>query len=135
MKASLVNALRKGTDVLLKVDSHEIILIPHERVKKPGGVYDYEAQDPRPAQTFQIEPNEAMLTGISGASGGLVNTEGARGRSWSYILRGKYDAQMAINDTWQNGETEYKIISIQPYNGYEKTAVVEAVGKDPQYGS
>lgn len=135
MKASLVNALRKGTDVLLKIDSYEITLIPHARVKKPGGVYDWEPQPARPPQKFQVEPVGATLSGISGASGGVSAADGAQAHTWSYNLRGRYDAQVAIGDVWKAGETSYRVVSIQPYNDYEKVAVVSAIGKDPHYGS
>jgi hypothetical protein len=135
MKASLVNALRKGTQVLLSIDSQDITLIPHARVKKPGGVYDWEAQPARPAQKFQVEPVESTLTGITGAGGGIAGGDGAQAHNWSYVLRGRYDAQVAIGDVWQAGETSYRVVSIQPFNNYEKTAVVSAIGKDPSYGA
>ena len=135
MKAAIVNALRKGTDVLLGIDSHEIVLIPHARTKKPGGVYDWVAQPPRDPQQFQIEPVGATLSGITGSEGGVVGTEGAKAHTWSYTLRGRYDAEIEIGDTWEYGDTNYRVVSVQPYNDYEKTAVVTAIGKTPYYGS
>ena len=136
MKQSLVNALRKGTDVLLSIDSHEIELIPHNRVKKPGGVYDWEPSPvPRPPQKFQVEPVQATLSGITGAEGGVSGAEGAKLHSWSYTLRGRHDSVIEIGDIWRKGETEYRVVSIQPFNEYEKTAVVTAIGKDPSYGA
>lgn len=135
MKPSLIKALRKGTDVILKQFGTEITLIPHLRVKKAGGVYDWEPQPPRDPQIFNVEPVGATLTGITGASGGITNAEGAKLHSWSYVLTGKYDAQIAIGDVWKDGATSYRVDAIQPYNFYEKTAVVNAIGKDPAYGS
>ena len=135
MKASLVNALRKGTQVLLGIDSQTIVLTPHLRVNKGGGVYDLDPQPPRPAQEFQIEPFQSTLTGIAGTGGGIASTEGATAHNWSYLLRGRYDAVVAIGDTWKVGETIYRVEAIQPYNGYEVTAVVSAIGKDPAYGA
>lgn len=135
MKATLVNALRKGTDVLLGIDSHDIVLIPHLRVNKPGGVYDWEPQAARPSQKFGVEPFQSTLTGITGTGGGLSGSEGATAHSWSYLLRGRYDAQVEIGDVWNYGETSYRVTSIQPYNEYERTAVVSAIGKDPAYGA
>jgi hypothetical protein len=135
MKQTIVNALRKATDVSLSIDSYEISLIPHARVKKPGGAYALEAQPPRPPQLFAVEPVTAALSGITGTSGGVVGSEGAQAHSWSYELVGKYNAVMEIGDTWDNGGTTYRVIAIQPFNNYEKRGVVEAIGKDPAYGS
>lgn len=135
MKPSLVNALRKGTDVVLKQFGTEVILTPHKRTKKAGGVYDWEPQPPRDPQILLVEPVGATLSGITGSEGGITNVEGAQIHSWSYTLTGKYDAEIEIGDTWQNGETTYRATALQPFNNYEKKATVTAIGKDPQYGS
>lgn len=135
LKPSLLNALRKGTALVISVDKTTIQLVPHERVRKPGGVFDYVPQTPRPPQDFYVEPVGSTLTGIAGTTGGQVSTEGAKAHQWSYNLTGAYDCQMEINDTWKNGDTTYRVISIQPDNGYEKVGVVTALGKDPAYGS
>lgn len=135
MKATLLNALRKGTQVLIGIDSHPIVLIPHERVKKPGGVYDWEEQNPRDPQNLILEPVGATLAGIAGTSGGVTNTEGASVHQWDYELVGPWDAKIEIGDTWVEGETSYRVTSIRPYNGYEKRATVSAIGKDPSYGN
>jgi hypothetical protein len=89
----------------------------------------------RPAQRFQVEPFQSTLTGIAGTSGGVSGSEGGTAHGWSYLLRGKYDSVVEIGDTWKNGETVYRVVSLQPYNGYEVTAVVSAIGKDPAYGA
>jgi hypothetical protein len=135
MKQPLINALRKGTDVILDQFGTLITLTPHLRVKKPGGVYDWEPQTPRDPQVFNIEPVNATLQGLTGASGGITNLEGAKAHKWAYTLTGRYDSLVEIGDTWKNGETEYRVTALNPYNFYEKTAVVEAIGKDPAYGS
>jgi len=135
MKQSLINALRKGTDVLLSIDSEMIVLTPHARTKKPGGVYDWEPQAPRPAQRLQVEAVGSTLSGITGTGGGLTTSEGAQAHTWSYNLRGRYDAQMAIGDTWTKDDTAYRIVAIQPFNNYERVGVVSAIGKDPSYGA
>lgn len=135
MKPSLIRALRKGTEVVLKQFGTELTLIPHQRTKKPGGVYDWEPQPARPPQIFNIEPNASTLSGITGAGGGVTATEGATAHNWSYSLTGRYDAQIEIGDTWTKDGTDYRVVSLQPYNDYEKVAVVSAIGKDPAYGT
>lgn len=133
--AKYLNTLRKATDLAIKIDPRTIVLTPHSRVSKGGGLYDFVAETPRAAQTFMVEPVGATLSGITSTSGGVVSSEGAQVHQWSYYLIGRYDAQMEIGDTWQEGETSYRIVAIQPKNDYEKRAVVTAFGKDPNYGS
>lgn len=135
MKPSLLKALTKGTDTVLKLFGTEIVLTPHERTKKPGGVYDNETQPTRDPQIFNVEPVGATLSGITGSEGGITNVEGARVHSWSYTLTGRPDAEIEIGDTFKNGETTYRVTALQPYNGYERKATVTAIGKDPAYGS
>lgn len=135
MKQSLINALRKGTQVGINIDSHEIVLTPHLRVKKDGGVSELVPQTPRPPQKFTIQAVEATLSGISGAGGGVTKSEGAELHTWAYELVGAYNAEIAIGDTWKEGETTYRVVGLQPFNNYERRAVVSAIGKDPQYGS
>lgn len=134
MKASLVNALRKGTDVLLDIDSHEITLIPHQRVQKPGGAYDWVEQPARPPQRFNIEPS--LGTRVIDSGGDVRTSEaGGTAHGWTFVLKGRHDAQIAIGDVWYAGETTYRVISIQPRNEYDTTAVIAAIGKDPVYGT
>lgn len=135
MKASLINALRKGTRVGLNIDSHIIVLTPHLRVNKGGGAYDNEPQPPRPPQMLGVEPVGATLSGISGTSGGQTATEGASMHKWDYEIYGPHDAQMEIGDTWSEGGTVYRITGIKPENGYERRGIVSAIGKDPSYGT
>lgn len=135
MKATLLNALRKGTQVLIGIDSHPIVLIPHERVKKVGGVYDWEEGLPRQAQDLILEPVGSTLSGIAGTTGGLTSTEGASVHQWDYELVGPWDSVIEIGDTWEQGETIYRVTAMKPYNGYERRATVNAIGKDPAYGN
>jgi len=130
----VINALRKGTDTILKQFGTELTLVPHLRVKGAGGKVDWVPQTPRDPQIFNVEPVGATLQGITGAQGGVTNLEGAKAHTWSYTLTGRYDCQIAIGDVWVNGETNYRVTAINPYNAYEKTAVVTAIGKDPAYG-
>lgn len=133
--AKYLPALRKATEIAISIDPRTIVLTPHSRVDKGGGLYDFAAQTPRAAQTFMVEPVGATLSGITSTSGGVVASEGAQVHQWSYYLIGRHDAEMEIGDTWQDGETTYRIVAIQPKNDYEKRAVITAFGKDPNYGS
>lgn len=135
MKAALLNALRKGTGVLLSIDSHEITLVPHKRVKRPGGVWDLEPQPARPPQLFSVEPS--IGTRVIDAQGGVTKNQevGANAHTWTFVLTGRHDAQIELNDVWHAGETAYRVVTIQPRSGYDTVAVVSAIGKDPNYGT
>lgn len=135
LKPNLLNALRKATNLVININPTTLELVPANVIRKPGGVLDFGPPlPPRPPQKFFIEPVVSTLAGITGAAGGAVATDGASGHSWSYNITGKHDCQMEIGDTWKNGETTYRIIGINPENGYEKVGVVAALGKDPAYG-
>lgn len=133
--APYLRALRKATEIAIKIDPREIILIPYAKTKMPSGGYDYVAGTPRAAQTFVIEPNESTISGIAASSGGIAGGDGGSAHQWSYYLVGRYDSEMEIGDRWTDGDTLYRIISIQPKNDYEKRAVVTAFGPDPNYGN
>lgn len=127
MKQSLLNALRKGTAVSIGIDSYPIALIPHPQVAGEGGVYTKPAQDPRAVQNFSFEPLRD--------SGAPVETNGANLHTWSFYLVGAFDSILEIGDTWQEGATNYEVVSVLPANGYERRGLVNAIGKDPSYGN
>lgn len=135
MKQTLVNALRKGTNVIIGIDSHTIVLTPHIRVKKPGGVYDLEPQPDRAPQEFYVEPVGATLSGMAGTEGGVTRGEGGVTHKWDYELVGRWDSAMEIGDTWTHDGTIYQILAIKPENHYERRGVVSAIGKAPSYGA
>jgi hypothetical protein len=119
--------LRRGTEWFIADDPYEITLIPHEKVKKPGGVYDYEPQPARATQTFKMIANvlDTFTTGTS---------EGSLGQNWDYVLLGLWDAEIEINDTWDDGNSHYRVARILQANDYESRAAVVSFGKDPGYG-
>lgn len=135
MKASILKALRKGTDIGLKIDSHEIVLVPQVKVKKPGGGYAVEPGTPRALQLFSVEANESALSGLTGSAGGVTKGEGTEVHTWAYQLVGRYDAEVEIGDTWTYQGVVYRVVGIQPLNDYEKRAVVSAIGAEPSYGN
>lgn len=134
LKPSIQNALKKATDVSIRLDPTTIVLTPHKRVNKGGGAWKLEPQPARPPQDFLVESVSSTLGGITGTGGGVVGTDGGQAHSWSYTLTGRFDCQMEINDVWKNGDTAYKVIAIQPSSGYDRIGVVTAIGKDPAYG-
>lgn len=124
LKTPVLNALRRATNSLILIDPSTITLIPHKRVAQGGGVWKVVPQTPREPQTFLVEPT----------ANAVVNSEGSQAHSWTYRLTGRWNAEIEIDDQWQNGETTYRVTSLEPENGYEKVAVITALGKDPAYG-
>lgn len=135
LKPSLLSALRKATIKSIEIDPTTIALIPTSRAKGQGGIVTTTVQPPREPQTFTIESIGATLQGISGTGGGEVKTEGGQAKSWSFNLVGRHDCVMEIGDHWYEGQTGYRVISVQPSNGYEKRGVIAAFGSDPKYGA
>lgn len=129
--ARYIPALRKATDLIIKVNPRSVTLTPHSRVDKGGGLYDVEEQRPRATQTFSIEP---AAPGSVDVSSEVASLGGANAPRWAYVLIGRHDAVVEVGDTWQEGETLYRVVSLSPKNDYEKRAVVVAFGKDPNYG-
>lgn len=135
LKPSILNALRKATALSIRIDPTVIQFIPHNKIRKPGGGYDTPVGTPLDPQTFLVEPISSTLSGITGAGGGFVATDGAKAHQWSYQITGLHNSNMEIGYTWKEGNTTYRIDAIQPANGYERVGICTAIGGDPSYGS
>lgn len=133
--AKYLPALRKATEIAIRINPRTIELVTSRRVDKGGGVYDKENGSKRDAQTFSIEPMISATVSAGESTGEVSAISGAEVQRWSYYLVGRYDAEMAVGDTWTEGNTTYRIVSINPKNDYEKRAVVTAFGPDPNYGA
>lgn len=126
--ARYIPALRKAIDTLIKADPRTVVLTPHEKVDKGGGAFDYEDGRPRAAQTFSITPENVTADTTNTSLGG------AEAPRWTYSLIGRHDAVVEVGDTWQDGNTLYRVVSLSPKSDYQVQATVVAFGKDPNYG-
>ena len=126
--AKYIPALRKAVDTLIKVDPRTVVLTPHEKVDKGGGAFDYEEGRPRAAQTFSITPEKVDVDASTTSLGG------AEAPRWTYTLIGRHDAAVEVGDTWSDGNTLYRVVSLAPKSDYQVSATVVAFGKDPNYG-
>lgn len=124
----VLKALRKGTALMINFDPRTIVLVPHTKTRTSGGGYKLTPGTPRAPQKFSFESQGINL------AGGITSGDGGSVRGFSYILIGLYDAEVEINDSWQDGDTTYRVVAIDPKNDYEKRCVVRAFGKDPNYG-
>ena len=123
-----LDVLRRGTKAFIDDDPTTVTLIAHAgKVKMPGGGYDAGTGTPRVAQTFKLVANfngDGIQTAVSGVED----------HRWTYTLIGMHNAVIEIGDTWNDGDTTYRVVSLLQNNGYEKRAAVVAQGKDPNYG-
>ena len=123
-----IPVLRKVTAKLISIDPRTISLIPHVKTRQPSGGYKWVASGtPRAPQDFTLELIPGSLTGAG-------QSEGANPKTWTYYLIGKYDAIVEIGDTWEDGDSSYRVIAIMPKNDYEKRCVVVGTGSEPNYG-
>ena len=97
-------------------------------VPKPGGGSDFTIVGV-PMQTFRLT-NQTIQNGINYSP----NDDGMA-RKDLYILIGQWDADIQINDWWDDPSGQWKVDGLLPNNGFETRAVVTAFTTDPQYGS
>lgn len=102
---------RKNTERFIQADPTTIVLIPKVRVTH-NGTSEFFDDDRRNAQDFKV---------IWAGDNGIVRPVGQDGgvRRFDFILVGRHDAEVEINDTWELGDqlfiVEYKFPSL----GYE----------------
>jgi hypothetical protein len=97
-------------------------------VDKPGGGRDFTTVT-IPSQVFRLT-NQTTSDGL-----GYSSNDDGQVRSDNYVLIGAYDADVQENDTWQDKTGQWKVMGLQPNNGYETRANVIAFTTDPDYGS
>ena len=59
---------------------------------------------------------------IWSGSDGIVEEPPNGTRKFDFVLLGKHDAVVAINDFWKVGNQEFRIDFVYPYNGWEVKA-------------
>ena len=115
---------RLNTEAFINVKPTSIALIPQEREDTPSGGYKMVEQAPRAAQTFRI-----IELGANQSPPILTLTDGKQ-REAEFWLLGKYDAAMAVNDTWTAPDgREWLVGDIVRPNGYEVRGLVTERGK------
>lgn len=118
--------LRYTTEQFINDDPVDIVIKRQVAVDKPGGGRDFPKVD-LPSQRFRFV-NQNISSGIvSGIDDGMA-------RRFSYVLVGRYDADVDINDTWTADGIQYKIEAIIPNNGWETRCYVTAFAVEPEHG-
>jgi|SRR5690606_25525787 len=122
-------ALRRAIARVIDLDHRIIALIPQGKTEThPGGIYDTTAQTPRAPQKFQLEAYNIYGYNTIADIGG----DGDFRRY--YQMSGVWNAVVELGDWWMDGDTKYTVVSILPKNDYETRCLVQAYGKDPNYG-
>ena len=120
--------LRRAIKRAIDFDHYVITLTPTDKVERPGGVYETVDVIDRLPQKFQLEAYNVYGYNTQADIG-----IGGNLRRY-YQLTGTYDAIIEIGDHWADGDNTYRVVSILPENGYEKRALVESFGSEPNYG-
>ena len=108
---------RLGTQHFIDADYRMIALTPRTQ-ELVNGTKKFAVQSPRPAQKFKV-----IFQNTSGVyqNPALYREVGDRGgvQRFDFILVGEYDAVVAVHDFWKDGDQQYEVEYIFPYNGYE----------------
>lgn len=114
---------RNGTDRFIKADPTRIILTPRSEVMK-NGTKSFKKGRARAAQDFKI---------IWAGDNGIVKPVGQDGgvRRFDFILVGRHDAEVEINDTWKVEDQLFVVEYKFPFIGYEVKVGGVSHGSEP----
>lgn len=123
--AGIIRAARSAIDVLLKFKGVSIVLYRKGTATKfDDGGHDFAQPYPLIAQKFAVTQ-----------LGGDILEDGNDGDTpvvkRNYQLTGKFDADVRIDDTWEDAEADYRVESVNDSSGYRTTATVVGFVKVP----
>lgn len=133
LKGIMFGVLRYTTDWFIRDTATiagpvNITLQRQVAVDKPGGGRDFTTVS-IPSQVFRLT-NQTITDGIQHSS----NDDGIARRD-EYVLIGSWDADVQMNDTWEDETGKWKVNGIIPNTGYETRASVTAFTISPTLGS
>lgn len=118
--------LRYTTGAFIKGNPRTIILNRSVREETPSGGANFTTVN-LPPQQFRFI-NQDIGTGITtGMDDGIA-------RRFTYVMVGRHDADIDINDSWEEGEQQYRVDGLVPDNGWERRAYVTCFAKKPDKG-
>ncbi len=118
--------LRYNTKIYIMEDPTWIIFQRKTKVRKAGGGHD-KVPMPIPAQVFRFI-NQGTGPGVQ------VTGEGDDVRRAPYVLLGLYNADVDVDDSWVDGDIQYRVDGVVPNNNYETRIHVTAFAKEPTHG-
>ena len=116
---------RKLTKWFIDTDPTSLILIPRTKQDRPGGSHrfvDGPAKDPQ------------IVKMIYPGGDGIVVTADGKTRRFDFIIVGQHDADIAIGDHWTEGDQNYVIEYLFPFNDYEVKGGGVTHGSAPDHG-
>ena len=116
--------MRRLTASFIANDPTDIVLTPNIKESTSGGGYRMVAGPKRRSQQFKIISQ--------GSDNGKRDLADGINTSFDFILLGKHDAIVHVNDTWVDnigGGTTWMVTGFIPSNGYEIKATVTAQGR------
>jgi len=118
---SLLRAARSGLEVLLKFKGVQVVLIPAKgvQVRKPSGGHDFERADGRDPQYLALSKIGSDIVQDS------TNDQG-KARMRQYILTGRWDMDIEINDTFSDDIADYLVETVDRTMGWKTSAEVLA---------
>lgn len=119
--------LRHTTHAYIAEDPTTIALQRKVRVPKPGGGHD-KAPITLDPQIFRII-NQTSSDGLS-----YSGNDGGEAHSFTYEMVGAWDADIEVDDTWTEANSQYRVDGIVPNNGYETRVYVTSFSKEPIHG-
>jgi hypothetical protein len=115
---SILKSARNAIEILLKFKGISVVVMRKGvAIDKPGGGHDFTTPHPLAMQVFSLTQTGAdiMEDGTNG------DTPVVRR---NYLLTGRYDADLRVDDTWEDGEAEYRVETCSATSGYKTTAEV-----------
>jgi len=116
----ILAAARQAIEILLQFKGIDVVLTPNKGtpVLKPGGGHDFTPPADRAVQKFSVSKTTAF-DGIEYSP----NDEGLN-RKRAYMLTGRYNAVIAIGDTWSDAEADYTVDTVDASSGFKTQATV-----------
>lgn len=103
-----------------------IVLKRKTEIAKPGGGHDKTRLALAP-QTFRFTNQDI--------TGGMTFGQGdAEAHRFTYVLIGQHDADIEIDDIWEDGKDQYRVDALIPNNGWETRAYVTLFSTEPEHG-
>lgn len=116
---------RLNTSAFIAADPLRLVLRARASSRTATGAIDAQAYAERPEQRFKLI--------MQSPAGGSIEqrTDDATERQVDFVLLGEWNAQVAVDDFWEDvlGQ-RWEVRSLNPYNGYEIRANVEAHGRN-----
>lgn len=111
---------RRVTQQFINVRPENLVLTPRTKTQQPSGGFTWVDGIPRAAQTFTfIEPGSMPLPDVT-----LDGVE----RRVEFELLGRWDAAIAVHDTFTHQGKTWEVVALFYHNGYETRALVAGRG-------